>query len=192
MTNNSPYFIRDEEVPLDKLKGNPRNPRVHSEDEIKRLIESFNNFGTTMPMIVDEDYNIIAGHARLKAAKRAGLKTFPVRIFKFPEHLDEAYLIADNKLSEMSEWDNAELIDMFDDLRDAGVNLDITAFNINERDEILAEPLTAEPSFDGEMSEEKDFIIISFRMSKPEYENNKDSIEQFISITNLTPHIQQV
>jgi hypothetical protein len=143
-----------------------------------------------MPMIVDEDYNIIAGHARLKAAQRMGLTTFPVRVFKFPAGKDRAYLIADNKLAEMSEWDTPLLADMFEELLEAGIHLDITAFTIEERDEIMAEPMMAPDSEFG--AGEKDFVIVSFRMTKDEFELYKADVDEFIGKTNLTPHIQEI
>ena len=170
-TKDNPYFIREEEVSLDKLKPNEKNPRKHPEDLIKRLVASIKEFGKTMPMIVDEDYNIIAGHARLKAAQRMGLTTFPVRVFKFPAGKDRAYLIADNKLAEMSEWDTPLLADMFED-------------------EIMAEPMMAPDSEFG--AGEKDFVIVSFRMTKDEFELYKADVDEFIGKTNLTPHIQEI
>lgn len=124
--------LRDEIVPLSMLKPHPKNPRRHSPDYIKRIERSINAFDKTNPIIVTPDYTIVAGHARLIAAQQLGLTDFPVRIFDFTKEEAEAYMIADNKLAEGSEWIDSILVDLFNDLELKQFNLELTGYNINE------------------------------------------------------------
>ena len=155
MTNHK--FLRDEVAPLSKLKPNPKNPRKHSEDYIKRIERSIAAFETTNPIIVTPDYTIVAGHARLIAAKNMGLTEFPVRVFDFTPEEAEAYMIADNKLAEGSEWIDSILVDLFSDLELKQFDVVLTGYDMSEisalRDLTSVEPV--EDDFDvGEALEE--------------------------------------
>ena len=140
--------IRDENAPLERLKPNPKNPRHHPESLITQLEESMKRFGRVSPMIVDEDYNIIAGHARYKAASNIGLKTFPVRVFKFDKHDSNLYMLADNRLNELSEWNMVLLEPQFLELKDAGVGLEGTGFTNEDMDNMLIGIDFGVPDFD--------------------------------------------
>ena len=98
---------RIKRVVLDKLIPYENNAKVHSDKQIEKLTESINEFGFVSPVLIDKDYNIIAGHGRVKAAKKAGLKDVPcVFIEGLTEEQKKAYILADNRLSEIgSQWD---------------------------------------------------------------------------------------
>jgi hypothetical protein len=85
------------------LKPYPNNVRVHSEKSIARLAEGIAEFGFIMPVVIDVDRTIIAGHGRVEAAKRLGMTTIPTIC---ADHLTpaqvRAYRIADNRLAELS------------------------------------------------------------------------------------------
>lgn len=75
-----------------KLRPDPRNARQHSKKQIEQLVEAIRRFGFTAPILIDEDNNILAGHARLEAAKRLKLKAVPCRrLLNLSEVLKRAY-----------------------------------------------------------------------------------------------------
>lgn len=98
--------LKVEYWPLDKIKPFERNPRIHGEEQIKTLVEAIGLFGFVVPLLVDEDGELIAGHGRLLAAKRAAMTEVPViRVKHFTEAQRRAYVIADNRIANMAKWD---------------------------------------------------------------------------------------
>ena len=80
-----------------------RNSRTHSEDQVNQIVSSIKEFGFTNPIIIDEDNGIIAGHGRVMAANKMGLKELPcVQVSGWTEAQKKAYVIADNKLALMA------------------------------------------------------------------------------------------
>jgi len=148
--------LRDEIVPLSMLKPHPKNPRRHSPDYIKRIERSINAFDKTNPIIVTPDYTIIAGHARLIAAQQLGLTDFPVRIFDFTKEEAEAYMIADNKLAEGSEWIDSILVDLFSELELKQFDLELTGYDTSEISSLryaAGEPIEEDFDVDAALSE---------------------------------------
>lgn len=97
-------------VALDSLKLNPRNARVHSKEQIRRIADSIHEHGWVFPIVVDKAGLIIAGNGRWQAGKLLGLQTCPVIRL---EHLSEddclALALADNKLAEDATWNEPEV-----------------------------------------------------------------------------------
>lgn len=92
-------------VDVKKIKPYARNPRKNS-NSVDAVAESIKEFGFKQPIVVDRNYVIIAGHTRLLAAKKLGLKEVPVIVADdLNEEQVKAYRLADNKASEKSEWD---------------------------------------------------------------------------------------
>ena len=91
---------RIEIVELGRLIPSARIARTHSEEQITQLAGSIRTFGFMVPVLIDKDGSIIAGHARVLAARKLGLERIPVIVV---EHLTEsekrAYAIADNKIA---------------------------------------------------------------------------------------------
>ena len=96
------------------------NPRVHSNTQLDKLKESIERFGFTNPILVTQDNTIIAGHGRVDAAKQAGHDVVPV--IHLDMSVDDArlYSLADNRLSDMSKWDDAKLEQMAQELNEVG------------------------------------------------------------------------
>ncbi len=96
--------------PISSLSPFANNPRRHSPEQIRRLVQSIQAFGMVMPILIDSSGTVVAGHARLLGAQGAKLKEVPTLL---AEHLTEAqlqaYRIADNRLAELSTWDDALL-----------------------------------------------------------------------------------
>ena len=93
-------------VPIAKLVPYMNNARTHSPEQITKLRSSLREFGFINPVIIDRDFNVIAGHGRILAAKEEGIKEVPC---VFADHLSEAqkkaYIIADNRMAMDAGWD---------------------------------------------------------------------------------------
>ncbi|MCA1776060.1 MAG: pyridoxal-phosphate dependent enzyme [Loktanella sp.] len=95
---------------VEDLEPYARNARMHPEQQIEQIMGSMRRFGFTIPMLISEEGMIIAGHGRLEAAKRLGFSEVPVMVARgWTEDMVRAYCIADNRLGETSQWDNALL-----------------------------------------------------------------------------------
>lgn len=93
---------------ITNIKPAAANPRLHSEHMLALLTDGIKRHGFTSPIIVDEGGILIAGHARLQAAIRAGLRRIPtVTATGWTADDKTAYAIADNRLAELAAWDNA-------------------------------------------------------------------------------------
>ena len=127
--------IRDriERRPIEALIPYARNSRTHSDEQIEQLMASMREWGWTNPVLVDEDGGIIAGHGRVMAAKRLGLKEVPVIVASgWTEAQKRAYIIADNKLALNAGWDEEALRLEMGDLQELGFDLDLVGFNADE------------------------------------------------------------
>jgi DNA modification methylase len=126
-------------VPIGELRPYERNSRTHSDAQIDQIIASLNEFGWTNPVLVDEGLGVIAGHARVEAAKRMGYTDVPcIKLSGLSEAQKRAYIIADNKLALNAGWDEKLLALEFEDLKAFDFNLDLTGFRIDEIDALLA------------------------------------------------------
>lgn len=131
-----------ETLKIDSLKPYKNNPRKHSDKQIAQIVRSIKTFGFTIPILVDEKNQILAGHGRWLAAIKAGIKEVPVvQAENLTEAQKKAYIIADNKLAENSVWDtdllSVELkgIALIDD----NFDLSITGFDAPEVDLLFFE-----------------------------------------------------
>jgi len=129
---------RFESVNIDKLIPYARNARSHSKEQILQLRSSLREFGFVNPALIDKDYNIIAGHGRVLAAKAEGLTEIPC---VFVEHLTDAqkkaYILADNRLALSAGWDDQLLALEMADLKDLGFDLELTGFDANEIEKLF-------------------------------------------------------
>jgi len=124
---------------VDDLIPYSKNARTHSESQVAQIAASIIEFGFTNPVLIDGEKGIIAGHGRLMAAKKLGLKEVPVVIL---DHLSEtqkkAYIIADNKLAENAGWDEEILANELADLKDENFDLDLIGFEDQELEKIFS------------------------------------------------------
>jgi hypothetical protein len=131
---------RIEQWKLAALSPYPKNPRRHSDAQIAQIAGSIAQFGFKSPILIDAKGSIIAGHGRYLAALKLGLETAPVIIL---DHLSEiekrAYLLADNKLAELSDWDDDTLASELADLKDADIDLRDLGFSADELSALLAD-----------------------------------------------------
>lgn len=118
-------------VPIESLKENPENARDHG-SEIEELVNSVDRFGFADVIKVDKTMTIIAGHGRLIAAKRNGLKEVPVIVLPFNKEEAKAFALIDNKTSDDSTW----IMDRYDqqvqELKDLGWDMGSFGFTLPE------------------------------------------------------------
>lgn len=97
-------------VPITELVPYSNNARVHGKEQIAQLRASLREFGFVTPILIDFDNNVIAGHGRLEAARAEGMTAVPcVLVSNLTEAQRKAYILADNRLSETSTWDEPTL-----------------------------------------------------------------------------------
>lgn len=135
-------------VPYDK------NPRIN-DDAVKYVVESIKEFGFKVPIVLDAQNVIIAGHTRWKAAKKLKLKEVPCIIADdLTDEQIKAFRLADNKVSEQAEWDYDLLSAELDDL----VDFDMSVFGFEE--EVVEEKVPKErKDLSGEVGETYEVIV---------------------------------
>ena len=100
-----------EEIEVEKLIPYQNNAKIHGAEQLDKLKKSIERFGFLTPCLIDKNFNLIAGHGRLMAAKELGMEKVPcIFVEGLSETQRKAYIIADNKLGEIAEW-NMELLD---------------------------------------------------------------------------------
>ena len=136
-------------VKLEDLKPYGKNARTHSEQQIGQIVESIREFGFTNPVLIDSKNGVIAGHARLQAARRLDMKEVPCIVLAgLTEAQKRAYVIADNQIALNSGWDEKLLAMEFADLKDAGFNLDLLGFDASEMADITQGREVNQPEYD--------------------------------------------
>jgi DNA modification methylase len=122
---------------IDEMKPDPANARQHSKAQIRKLANSIETFGFNVPVLVDAELNVICGHGRLAACHALGLAEVPTLSLN---HLSRAqaraFMIADNRLTEIASWDDRLLAQQLKDLSLAGLDfsLELTGFEMPEID----------------------------------------------------------
>lgn len=134
MEKEMQYYLAD----VSELIPYVRNARTHSEAQVAQIAASIREFGFLSPILVAEDNTILAGHGRLAAAQKLGLKKVPcVKENHLTETQKRAYIIADNKLSLNAGWDNELLAVELSELEGADFNLDLLGFDEAELSSIF-------------------------------------------------------
>ena len=140
-------------MPIDSIKPHPDNPRSHTKKQICQIAESIRAFGFRMPVLVDRDCRLICGHARVEACKHLGMDRVPaLRVTDLSETQVRALMIADNRLTEISTWDDQLLGENLKVLSDLELAFDIgcIGFDYGEIEQrILAIEDTGENVGDG-------------------------------------------
>jgi len=118
-----------------ELKAWPDNPRSHSDKQLIKLQDSIQKFGFTAPVLIDESGVILSGHGRVQAAIALELPTIPVRVLQgLSESKKRAYVIADNKLSQLAKWDEDLLKSELNILIQDDFDIELTGFSTAEID----------------------------------------------------------
>ena len=122
---------------IEALKPDPANPRIHSRKQIRQIANSIETFGFNVPVLVDADDKVIAGHGRLLACRELGWSEVPtLRLDHLSPAQARAFMIADNRLTEIAGWDDKLLAEQLKDLSLLGLdfNLEVTGFEMGEID----------------------------------------------------------
>ena len=122
-----------QEVSLELLKPYENNAKIHSETQVKQIADSISEFGFLNPCLIDKDFNIIAGHGRVMAAKKLGMETVPcIFVEGLTEAQRRAYILADNRLTELGEWDDSLVSAELSKLKEDGFDIQLTGFDIDD------------------------------------------------------------
>lgn len=120
-------------VDVDKLIPYVNNARTHSKEQINKLRASIREFGFINPVIIDRDYNVIAGHGRILASKEEGIDKVPcVFVDYLTDAQKKAYIIADNRMALDADWDEELLKIEIESLKDEDFDLSFTGFDESE------------------------------------------------------------
>jgi DNA modification methylase len=144
-------------VPLTDLVPDPRNPRNHDRSQVRAIAKSIDAFGFNAPILIDKNRKIVAGHGRYEAARHLRLAQVPIIRL---EHLNEAqaraYMLADNKLTDRSTWDDGKLAVHLKELSELADDFDIEAigFELPEMDFRIQSLDTPEVADDADQFEE--------------------------------------
>lgn len=120
------------------LQPSARNSRTHTAEQVEKIAASMAKFGITFGPLIDENDEIIAGHARALAADAAGFDMTPVTIARgWSQEMIRAYIIADNRLALDAGWDDEMLRAEIEALEGSGFDLSLTGFDSGELEAIL-------------------------------------------------------
>jgi DNA modification methylase len=131
-------------IAIDKLTPNGRNARTHSRKQIRQIADSISAFGFVVPILIDDDGVIIAGHGRYDAARLLDLKQVPaIKLRGLSEAKRRALALADNKIAENAGWDREllaiELPELAEILVVEGLDVSITGFSAIEIDQLATD-----------------------------------------------------
>lgn len=134
-------------IQIDKIKPYAKNPKIHNSEQIAQIMQSIKLFGFTTPLLIDSDFNLLAGHGRLEALKqlnRVDFKDAPIKevnaviIDGLSEFDKKALIILDNKIAENAIWDEnllrSELTEILDN---SDFDLKIVGFSDDELTQIF-------------------------------------------------------
>ena len=129
-----------ERWPIDRLIPYAKNSRTHSEAQIAQLAASMKEWGWTNPVLADEAGGVMAGHARILAARQLGYGEVPVMVARgWSDAQKRAYVIADNQLALNAGWDRELLGLELGELKLGGFDLALTGFGELELGDLLAD-----------------------------------------------------
>jgi len=137
---------------ISDLKPHPKNPRIHPDSALERLAISIKEFGWTNPILVSQEGYVLAGHARLKAAEQAGISEVPIIRLPLKGAKAEAYMIADNRTAELTEWSFPDLKNLLQELDTGAFDIEITGFDLKEIEDLVTQFHVEEDNSEGVIS----------------------------------------
>src|SRR5699024_9392747 len=152
---------------ISELKEYENNPRSINDEAVEKVAKSIEEFGFKVPIIVDGNNVIVAGHTRREAAEQLGMDEVPVIIADdLSEEQVKAFRLADNKVAEFSDWDIGMLEEEINDLISDDFDMEQFGFEITRKLEESNngddEEVKPEVEFTTELGEESNYIVLSF------------------------------
>lgn len=130
-----------EMLPLGVLRPNSKNPRTHSQKQLQQIAAAIKRFGFLVPIIIDHDNNIVAGHGRWEASRTLKLGEVPcIRVAFVTEADRRAFALADNRIAELAGWDKNLLSFELEYLLDNDYDIGITGFDLSDIDFTIGSP----------------------------------------------------
>jgi hypothetical protein len=129
-----PKPLSIEYLPIQRLKPNPANARIHSQKQIRQIAESIRDLGFNVPILVDRMDQLIAGHGGFEAARLLRMTEVPaVRLEHLTKAQQAAFAIADNKLTENAQWNKALLAENFKFLLESDLDFSVEVSGLSSR-----------------------------------------------------------
>ena len=123
------------QVDINKLIPYVNNAKKHNDAQVAKIASSIREFGFVNPVLIDKEYNIIAGHGRVKAAEKINMKEVPCLFIEgLSDAQRKAYILADNRLGELAEWDMELVVSELELLEEMDFSLDLTGFDLGMPD----------------------------------------------------------
>ena len=158
----------DKVVPIHEIVPNPRNPNLHSPEQVAWISKIIQHRGWRSPVVISTRSGfVVCGHGRVQAAMQLGLEGVPVDFQDFESEADEwAHMIADNTLAEMSSMAEDDLLELARDITDAGIEMDLAGL---DAEELVKEYQAQEDDLPDLDSEEMPPIKkVSFKVTAPQ------------------------
>ena len=135
------HCTHDRIAPVDSLKPNPNNPNRHDEKQIELLAKILQHQGWREAIVVSNQSGfVVCGHGRLEAARALGLNEVPVDDQDFESDADEyAHMIADNRIAELSQFDNQTLKEILSEIDTGALDMDITGFDDSDLEQLMTQ-----------------------------------------------------
>lgn len=125
-------------VAVDKLIPYVNNAKQHSDSQVTKIASSIREFGFLNPILIDASYNVIAGHGRILAAKKLQMDEVPCLFVEgLTDAQRKAYILADNRLAELADWDEELLHGELAELTELGFDVELTGFEFEIEPEII-------------------------------------------------------
>jgi DNA modification methylase len=124
-------MLEVKEIELNKLRPWEDNPR-RNERAVEAVAKSIRNFGFNVPILCDQNFMIIAGHTRWKAAQKLGMDKVPIIVIEINDTQRRAFAIADNKTAEIADWDFPKLKEVLEELKLEDIDIKSLGFSDEE------------------------------------------------------------
>jgi DNA modification methylase len=161
--------LKVEYVNLETLKADPKNPRVHTDKQLRQIARSIESFGMNVPILIDSKMQVVAGHGRVAACNLLNIQQVPtIRLRHLTDAQRRAFAVADNRLTENSTWDATLLGEQLKFLAESDIDFSIeaTGFEMGEID-LYIEGLSIQGGGDADPADAVPATDPNHRVSQP-------------------------
>lgn len=155
---------------IDNLIPYANNSRTHNDEQVLQIANSIKEFGFTNPILIDEQGGVIAGHGRVLAGKKLGLKQVPtITLVGLTEAQKKAYVITDNKLALNADWDMDLLKIELNRLEEMDFDLSLTGFDdfeLQQLENVIDNVSEMEQNVENSVDETKYLLLVEYDSEK--------------------------